>query len=147
MAIRIPYNAKAEDAQPLQRCVDFAAENHAMSEYDVAIIMSYFLEQLAAEVASGRMVVIPGFGAFYPLKHRKKDGLTGDWFPAFTGNTGFRNEVRYGNPPSDETLEKLCRYRRNHNRVSTRVGQRVHSAMQGIRDRVGAQKRKLYGDD
>ena len=147
MAIRIPYNAKAEDAQPLQRCVEFAAENHAMSEYDVAIVMTYFLEQLAAEVAAGRLVVIPGFGAFGSLRHRTKTGLDGDWFPAFLANLGFRNEVRWGNPPSDETLAKFRGYRNNHDRVNSRVGQRVHSAMKGFRDRVGAQKRKLYGDD
>lgn len=147
MAIRIPYNAKAEDGQPLQRCIEFAASNHGLTDYDVAMVVAYWLEQVAAEVAAGRLVVIPGFGAFGALRHRTKRGLDGDWFPAFLASVGFRNEVRYGNPPSPETLERFMRFRHNHNWVNSRVNRRVHSAMRQFRDDIGAQKRKLYGDD
>lgn len=147
MAIRIPYNAKAKDGQPLQRCIEHAAREHGITDYDSAAVLTYFLERVALEVAAGRLVVIPGFGAFGPLRHRKKDGLTGDWFPAFLASIGFRNEVRYGNPPSPETVERFLRFRRNHNRVNARVRRRVHSAMRQFRDDVRKQRRRLYGDD
>lgn len=150
--VRIPYMSRREDMEPLQRCLAYAAREHGVTEFDVADIMSYFLEQITVELARGNMVSIPGWGCFAPMPRRDVRGdkhLLGYAYPAFSAAVGFRQEVKYGSPPRDDTVEKFRRYQRNHTRRTHfhRERQRVFTAASAFRERIAAQRRRYLVED
>jgi hypothetical protein len=64
VSIPIPFSTPQEQYFPLIACVEYAANQAGLSEHRAAQVMSFFLEELAEQVASGRVVKIPCFGAF-----------------------------------------------------------------------------------
>jgi hypothetical protein len=64
MQVRIPYLNTKEQHDPIKACVINAAERMQTDPLWVAMVMSFFFEEIARQVAKGKMVRIPGFGNF-----------------------------------------------------------------------------------
>lgn len=142
--IRVPFLAKAEQSLPLQRALDLAATKVGLSQYSMAIAMSYFFEQLADEVARGRVVRVPGFGVFAPVLDERPQYMVRRGgprcVPRFSAAKGFRQEVMLTAPPSRAGKTALKAHSSNH-RVSDQryTSARVFTSMRAIRDQIAAQ--------
>ncbi len=142
--IRLPFLAKAEQSLPLQRAIDLAATKVGLSQYSMAIAMSYFFEKLADEVARGRVVRVPGFGVFAPVLDERPQYLARRGgprcVPRFSAAKGFRQEVMLSAPPSRAGKIALKAHSSNH-RVSGQryTSARVFTSMHAVRDQISAQ--------
>lgn len=142
--IKVPFLAKSEQGLPLQRALDLAASKVGLSPYSMAIAMSHFLEQLADEVARGRVVRVPGFGTFAPCLDERRQYLARRGgprcVPKFSASKGFRIEVMLRAPLSREGKVALKAHSSNH-RVSEQryTSARVFTAMHAVRDQISAQ--------
>ena len=142
--ITIPFLSRSEDGKPLQRCIDFAAEESGIDAYSVVVAMSFMLTKIADEVTRGRSVRIPGFGCFSPVpipeSHRKKSrDLTPRCKPAFSPSRGFRQQVRFGASPSVVEARRFHRHEKNHAYLGRGESARVFTSMDALRDQVSAQ--------
>lgn len=142
--IRIPFQSRAEDGAPLQRCLDHAAEESGVDIVNVARVMTFLLEAIADEVVRGRSVRLPGFGVFAPApmpeRHRKMSrDLTPRCKPVFLAARGFRAQVAHGALPSQLEARRLARFEKNH--ADHRYGDsaRVFTAMAAMRQQISAQ--------
>jgi len=142
--IKVPFLAKSEQGLPLQRALDFAASKIGVSPYTMAMAATYFFEQLADEVARGRVVRVPGFGVFAPCLDERPQYLARRGgprcVPRFSPARGFRMEVMLSAPPSRAGKTALKAHSSNH-RVSDQryTSARVFTAMHAIRDQISAQ--------
>jgi len=146
--MRIPYYSSSERAAPLQRCIDKAAREMGMSEYVVATVMSHFLEQIEEEVARGRMVRLPGFGAFGPKLFRGTPVTGPRYYPAFSSARCWKNLMRMFCKPSPAELEAIQQHRRRHNPSEGCVNaphssSRPFTAHRSFREKLLQQARKL----
>ena len=142
--IRIPFAAKAADAQPLRRCIEHAAEKSGLCPFQVAIVASHFWEALADAVSANKVVDIPGLGRFGPLAWTpRKPGLPSFCYPAFSASRAFRRQVSLCCPPTGPALESVRRHRRHHH-LSSRPGRRSlpTSALRAFRVRILSQARE-----
>lgn len=151
--VRIPFLSKSEDAEPLKRCIESACSKTGVSQYKGTILMTYFLEEIALQVAMGKIVRIPGFGIFAPWLDERPSSVA-RWGnnrskPVFSASRGFREEVRYGAPYSSSVKKKVTRHRRNHGLGSgeARCDARVFKAMKAIRDNITAQINGVQFED
>ena len=71
--------------QPIHACIRRAAHESGISEYQVGIVMSWFLQELADQVSHGKIVRIPGFGNYGPVTKTPKGGadLSPYCYPGF----------------------------------------------------------------
>ena len=132
----------AEKSEPLKRIVKQTALRSGCSEMTVAFIMSHFLEQMAFEIASGKEVIIPGFGAFAAVNYNpKKPGLLSYPTPRFYPSRGFRNEVSLTCPKSNRREADFEKYRKRHSLWNDKKKKHamVFSAMESFRQQVKAQ--------
>ena len=114
MAIRIPYIPNSAQAQPLRRCIQITAERTGHSDYEVATVMSHFLEEVSNEVCRNRLVRIPGFGAFGPKASKAKPGKQRRIYPAFSPFRGFQEMCNMTCMPSGPALDAIDKHRRHH---------------------------------
>ena len=145
--IQIPFSGDTESTIPLVRCIERAAREMHMSEPQVALIMSHFMEELAHQVASNHAVRIPGFGVFgLKVWNPRHDPQALPYcYPAFSGNLPFRNLVRSCASAYGPAVEAIDRHRR-HNHPSShkdRGHRAAWSAQQAFRERISAQARRL----
>lgn len=102
----IPARSKSAAGQPLQRCLEYAADKAGLDPYLAAQILSSFWNNVAEQLAKGNVVRIPGFGAFAMwLDERtfvvgRNNGPVCK--PVFSAARGFQEQVRYGAPPPDD---------------------------------------------
>ncbi len=132
--IRIPYS-KRRDAKPLKTCVERTAVEFAMSEQQVAFIMSKFLECVADEVTAGRAVVVPGFGMFTQNRY-KRDGVW-HWRPAFYPSRAYRDQIKFGTPPDQDGKRQRNLFVRNQSRKDQ--GKRTFMVLRRFREKIAAQ--------
>ena len=66
MALKIPY-LKKNDARPLQRSIIEAAEAAGMDPYTMSKAITWWLEKVVGQLAQGKIVRFPCFGAFFPF--------------------------------------------------------------------------------
>jgi len=146
--VKIPFMPTSESAQPLHDCIRVTAQSMAVSEYFVALTMSYFLEELAVQVCRDRMVSIPGFGAFGAKVYEPTDGRLPRPYPAFVASRAFRNMVLYRANPVAPVAEQLEGYRRRHNVFSRpdKTRSMTHIAMHAWRVHIEAQAREISID-
>ncbi len=115
MKINIPFSSESKKNEPLRRCVEETASRFGMSEFEIASMASYFLEQVAEQVASGKAVAFPGFGRWGHYLYRpRKEGLAPHVIPTFHASRGFRMATALGCPADPALDEKTRTYRRNH---------------------------------
>ena len=143
--VSIPFLSSSEQAEPLRRCIEAAASKTAVTQYTATIVMSHFLEQLAAEVAKGRVVRVPGFGTFAPWLIENPASVArwggGRSKPVFSPSRGFREEVHLAAPHNPDAKRAINRHRRNHALGSggDRSRDRVFTAMEAMRQNISAQ--------
>jgi nucleoid DNA-binding protein len=118
--VRIPYLNKEEDHAPICEAVVRAAERAGIQPALMAIYMSQFLEQVGEQMIRGRVVRIPGFGAFGPKTRfrRVPSKFTGDLpcaYPAFVPSAAIKREMRLRVPAalSSET-DPMRRLQKNN---------------------------------
>ena len=147
MLLDIPFFADARWSAPFHSCIRRAADETGRNEFEVAIVMSYFFQELTEQVAMNRVVRIPGIGVFgvklyYP---RNDPHALGRTYPAFSGSSAFRNYVATCCPPIGAAVDAIDRHRR-HNHPSSRPDRstdRPHTALRAFRERVRAQGRRI----
>jgi len=116
------------------------------------ILLSYFLEELAAQVARGKAVRLPGFGLFAPWQIEAPSSVArwgpGRSKPVFSPSRGFREEVRYATPDPD-AKRAITRHRRNHGLGSgaSRGRQRVFTSMAAVRADIAKQMAGVLDDE
>lgn len=145
--MRIPYASTPKGyEQPLYKVVERAAANSGRTKYEIAIVMSHFLEALVDEVTKGRAVSIPGFGIFAPIVthshfRRGTPALRDKPRPKFYPSRAFTQQVLWGSPPAPLAERQFQKFRENHHPSSRpeRIGSRTTFAMRGWRDRIAAQ--------
>ncbi len=143
----IPFmgaNGGASDkAAPLLRAIKKTAKKNAMSEFLVAKIMSEFLEEVAAEVATGHPVRIPCFGIFAP----KMVGRTlRRPAPCFVAYKPFNQEVfALCSEAKAEHGAKALKSSYTSHHPSSKKGnrQRVFTGMASFRDNLRAMQSKM----
>ncbi len=148
--MKIPFAPKSAGAQSLNRCVKAVAAQTNKHPEEVALLLTYFFEELACEVARGRMVTIPGFGAFGSYLHKPRNGDVPFGQPTFSACRPFRNEVRFGSAGAGASVThaKMRNHRRNHHtssRSTTEVS-RTFTTMQTARKHFKATLRQLHVD-
>lgn len=108
--LRMPCGmSKLRDVQAAQRCIARAASDMGMTEFQVAMVLSFFLESVCEEVGKNRLVTLPGFGTFGPQAWFPRPGPLGSkmlphCYPAFSASIPFRNLVRAMVPVSGVAL-------------------------------------------
>ncbi|MEM7517370.1 MAG: hypothetical protein AAF368_10660, partial [Planctomycetota bacterium] len=148
--MRIFAFSRRADAEPLNRVIAKAANDSGRSRYEVARTMTFFFEHLAEEVAHGRVVSIPGFGAFGAWLDERKSVLAKDPIPRcrpeFSPARGLREMVALTAPFSRVGKRKLTNHRKSHSLGSsaTRTSSRVFTSAQAIRDSIDAQLGGCY---
>ncbi len=144
--VRIPFMPKSEQAKPLQDVIHDTAQAMGVSDHFAANLMTYFLENVAAQAAKGKVVRIPGFGIFTAYGYTpRKPGLEHYCLPSFTASKAFRNELRQCLPYPRHRNKEIDNYRRT-NHASSRAKSdtsRTFTAMKAFRTRVDAQARRL----
>lgn len=143
MLIRIPSDSKQSKNEALARVIETTAANTGLDEYKVAEAMTWFLESLADEVTRGRMVQIPGFGAFFPVP----DAVAANRSRVrrcrvrFHPAVGFQQQVKHGSPPQETIARKYRNYRCNHSAGDSSSGHhsRVFTSMKYFRDEISRQ--------
>lgn len=140
MHIKIPHFPKAEDARPLESCIEYACARTGVDHYTAVLFMTHFLDQLADEVTRGRTVSIPGFGMFAPYL-RKPLGKDNVMVPRFSPSRGFREQVKWGSVPKLDGTRKFKNHQKNNAPASQsrRGSMRVFTAMEAIRQAISAQ--------
>ena len=150
MMVRVPFSGKSEAGQPLLRCVRRAALETGLTDFQVAMVVSFFFEELANEVGAGRVVRVPGIGAFGALLWRPRHGPDAPAYayPAFSGSDAFRQQVKWECPADGAADRTLRRHRqsRHPSGADGRQSRRTRSAMRAFRERVRAQARRLGYD-
>ena len=63
---------RREDAQSTRECLEFAARKMGISEYAVAMTLSWFFEAVSERLSRGEIVTLPGFGSFGPMARSKR---------------------------------------------------------------------------
>jgi hypothetical protein len=111
--LRIPWSSKAEKYNSLREILVYTAQRTGRSEYQIAVIMTFFLEHLALIVACGRCVRIPGFGVFGPwtANYEDRDPTVS---PRFVPARPWRQHVKSICPPTEGKNHELHTYRRSH---------------------------------
>lgn len=118
--IRVPFCSRGDKLRALQDVLDATARDTGYSSYEVARLMSFFIENVADEVTRGHVIRLPGFGLFGPWLDQRKWVLA-RWHPihpvcrpVFVASRGFRQQVRYGSLPDPAAKQAIERARRNH---------------------------------
>lgn len=130
------------------RAIERAAQRYGSTRYEVAELMTLFLEAIADEVALGNVVSIPGFGAFGPWLIETRSAMARDssWRckPVFSPARPFSDLVRLSAPANRKGKRKISRHRRNHHASSKpdRESVGVITTMEAIRESI----RKQLGD-
>jgi len=113
MAVRIPVDARSDQAKPMRRVVEETARKLQTTGGYVELIMIHVFTALVAEVARGNVVNVPGFGIFgSKLWQPGKRGGLPHALPAFVASRDFRQEVRYSLWP--EKVKSLRKIRKRH---------------------------------
>jgi len=115
--LALNYGPENDRSRAMLRCIERAADATGCNEFHVATIMTYFLEELCQQVALGRAVTIPGFGAFGPLKwqSRKDPEKLPHCYPGFSAAIPFRNAVRFGCSPAMTDVDWIRKHSDKHN--------------------------------
>lgn len=117
---------KSSRRETLVRVLETAAQRADISRYEMATLMTYFLEALAEAVARGEPVTLPGFGMFqaYPwFPKPQRHWATPKCYPRFHGHYSFNAMVNDGCSPYDPALAPAS--------VAYRVNQRHSTTVQG----------------
>lgn len=142
--VRIPFDPKEASAQPLKKCLNAAAQANGVTDFIVAYIMSDFLTELAAQVASGKIVHIPGFGKYGACTRGLKHSYAS---PRFYSSNAFSQEVRAtcSLKKAEKNTESIKLYGKR-NRPTSRTDKqhcRVFTAMDSFKKDLQKQERKL----
>lgn len=141
--IRIPSETRTTKNESLRRMIDKATAETGVDNYLVANVLSWCLQELADEVTKGRIVQIPGFGAFFPVpdaKANNRDGVR-RCRVRFHASVGFQQQVKLGAPPQNSVRQRYLTYRKNHSAGDNVAGNssRVFTAMDRFRESIAAQ--------
>lgn len=115
MIVRLPFDPRSPKHRPLKEICDWTGEKLGVQSHLVALIMSCFLECLAARVAMGKTVRLPGFGIFAAGVRRPRSKCEGDEpysVVRFKASRGFQREIRLCCTPSQIREGELQRYAR-----------------------------------
>ncbi|MCK6444951.1 MAG: HU family DNA-binding protein [Planctomycetes bacterium] len=143
--MNIPFLPDAGSADPLRRIVQDVGARTGLSPQHVATIISHGLEAIADEVSKGRAVTLPGFGAIFPVtrtvRARGTDTKVTSTVIRFSAARGFREQVRYGAPPSETGRRRYVRHMRNHalGGPEHRCSERAFTAGRAFRDAIASQ--------
>ena len=137
MKVRLPKVNTDSEVIALHGVLGRAADRSGLPDHQFVLAMSYFLEELAAEVARGRAVTLPGFGLFAAYPQRGNYRVP-KFEIRFSAAAGFRQEVRSNCPVNSKPFNKLQNHRRNSSRQRYE-GSRVFSTMEEIRRSIRRQ--------
>ena len=133
--VKIPFFSQSESAEPLRSCIAHAAKEMGMSEHDVVLVMSYFLEELANRVSVGKVVRIPGFGIFAP----KYFASSRTCAPRFSASRGFRLQTRWCAPSHEVGSKALRSHSRRAGDSTRKITPRVFTASKAMRKQIRRQ--------
>jgi hypothetical protein len=152
--MQIPFYSKSENGQPLLACIRRPARAMGMSEYTVALVMSYFFEALVDETCRSKVVRIPGIGIFAPKAwFPRKAGVMPRCYPSFSACLGYRQQMACCCSVSDcDALLAIDRHRRSNFDLNQfgKTGRRAWMTQQAFRRHVRAQGHRLgheFDDD
>lgn len=124
--------------QALGEVIDTAARNAGVTDDQMALYMSHFVEALADHVARGGIVTIPGFGKFAAcLIHHPRSGRK--MRPRFSPHAGWRHQVSLCAPVSTRGNAALLKWGTKHCSDNVKLTSRPFKAMQEIRATIRAQ--------
>ena len=135
--LRAPFTADSFAAQTesYRRCLSNTASVYGYSEWQLAILVSHFLEAVAFELSQGNEIVIDGFGVLSPTTWKsKKKGLAAFTKVFFHSSRELTRLVSSSVPGSKETNQIVERYRKRH--LSDHSSRRVFTAMQAYRNQL-----------
>jgi hypothetical protein len=112
--VRVPFLSKSEQAVPLQSAIGYAASKMSLSHYRVAILITYFLDEIARQVGLGRILRIPGFGIFGPWCWTEKKTQRKVAYPRFVASRAFRRQVSMCCDHRRTKNKELAAYQRSH---------------------------------
>lgn len=138
--VHVPFISKAEQALPLKRVLAYAAGKMAMDQFRTAELMTYMLEGIADQVASGHVVRVPGFGIWGPWLWESDDG-TRSMYPRFVPARPFRLQVRSTCDPARAQNKALSQFQRSHHPSSRpdKAGSTTWSALHAFRQHLKRQ--------
>ena len=116
--MRIPADGKSESYRPLNACVVRAANGTGISQQTAALVMSYFFEEMVEQMTKGRIVRIPGFGAFGPKidASRRAKRANGrpvprpSWSPSY----GVYTQILHCCPTDTISSGQMRKHQQNH---------------------------------
>lgn len=146
VCMRMPFCSESEKHLPLRKCLKRAADHSGITEYQAAMVVSFFWEELMEQVAVGQPVNLPGFGMFAPRawQPRHDPEAAAYCFPAFSASRVFRQHVKRCCPPSGAAIDAILKHRQHHHPSSRpeRASARPSSAMAAFRADLRAQARR-----
>jgi len=144
MMLKMPFINNQEQAAPLLACIRKAANKTASTEFFVAEAMTWFLQELCAQVASNKIVELPGFGEFGQWSHWPKDvDLHAYTFPAFVPSRLLAQQIADSRHPGDKDADAIRRHQQHHHPTSNkgRCSARPRKAFEVMRQHIRKQAR------
>ena len=142
--LQMPFINNQEQAAPLLACIRKAATETASTEFFVAETLTWFLEELCAQVARNKIVELPGFGKFGQWSHWPKNvDLHKYAFPAFEPSKLLKKEIASSLHPAGKDADAIRRHRR-HNHPTSKKGRsaaRPFKAFEVMRRHIRRQAR------
>lgn len=138
MKIRIPGMTGAHGAA-FAEVIDRTARESGMSDDQVLLCMSHFIEALADDVARGRIVTVPGLGKFAACLVQHHRNRPRSMQPRFSPSVGFMQQTRLCAPVSTAGNKALKYHKYNHHLSTRRLTARPASAAEGIRESIRRQ--------
>lgn len=129
---------KSADGQGFKEVIEDAARNAGLSDDQMLLYMSHFIEALADRVSRGSIVTIPGFGklaACYTFHHKSGRRMR----PRFVAHAGLRHQVSLCAPISSKGNHALGAYAGKNSYDNASLTSRPFKAMEKIRDDIRAQ--------
>jgi hypothetical protein len=97
--------------------------------------MTYWLEELAAQLTKGRTVRINGFGNFYPTWDKRSDYVR----PKFSHSRGFAMQMRWGCSTSFDQSKSLHIHQDKRCANARKSNMRVFTGMEQMRSEIRKQ--------
>lgn len=137
---RCPF-LRREDAQGFERVIRRSARRMGCTELSAARYASFFLEEIARDMAAGEVIRLPSFGTFGPWHSPNAKGVDG-CLPRFVASPPLREYVQWEcHPRLNRNKELRAQSRRRRSRRSS-----VIAGLETFRRHIHRQNRDAQGN-